>query len=289
MLTDPYRRYWAQGCVTGGIRHVSSKVPQGTAMLGAIAGDIIGSVYEGSGAPLDWETFPLFQDASRFTDDTVLTAAVAHAILEDLDYADTIRSFARRHPRAGYGASFRQWMYIPDAPPYNSWGNGSAMRVSPVAYACDSVEAVLDAAERTAMVTHDHPEGIKGAQATALAVYLARSGETKESIKTQIVSRFAYDLHRTVANIRPHYRPDVSCQGSVPESIIAFLDSNGVEDAIRLAISLGGDTDTMACIAGAIAEAFYGEVPGHIEDGARSRMTPDIESVYDAFQKRFRS
>jgi ADP-ribosylglycohydrolase len=257
-------------------------------MLGAIAGDIVGSVYEGNRNQIKHADFPLFRQHSRFTDDTVLTVAVAHAILTGGDYASSIRSFARRHPHAGYGGAFRQWMQLDDAPPYGSWGNGSAMRVSPVGWAFGTVERVLEEARRSASVTHDHPEGVKGAQAVALAVFRARTGYSKDAIRTEIVERFGYDLDRTIEGIRPIYRFDVSCQGSVPESLIAFLECDGVESAIRLAISLGGDSDTMACIAGAVAEAFEGTVPGAIVEEIRRRVSDDLWEVVEAFGAAYR-
>jgi ADP-ribosylglycohydrolase len=255
-------------------------------MLGAIAGDIIGSPYEGRGRQIKTTEFPLFQDYSRFTDDTVLTIAVGHAILTDVDYGSAIRDFARRYPRAGYGGSFYSWMFSDDSLPYNSWGNGSAMRVSPVGWAFDSLEEVLEQSERSAAVTHNHPEGVKGAQATALAVFLARQGESKQNIKQEIARRFSYDLNRTLDEIRPAYHFDVSCQGSVPESIIAFLESDSFEDAVRNAISLGGDSDTMACIAGGIAQAFYGGVPGGIEEEVRKRLPGELWEIVERFGER---
>ncbi|MFQ5760622.1 MAG: ADP-ribosylglycohydrolase family protein, partial [Acidiferrobacterales bacterium] len=228
-------------------------------MLGAIAGDIIGSVFEGSGRK---ETnFPLFSSRSTFTDDTVLTIAVAAVLLDGGDYASALRDYGRRYPDRGYGGSFYQWLHDGSLGPYNSWGNGSAMRVSPVGFAAKTVEDVLIEAHRSVAVTHNHPEGVRGAQATALAVFLARHGASKSEIRHELTERFGYNLERSVEEIRPGYAFDVSCQGSVPESIICFLDSSDVEGAIRLAVSLGGDADTMACIAGGIAEAFYGGVP----------------------------
>ncbi|MBM4270674.1 MAG: ADP-ribosylglycohydrolase family protein [Deltaproteobacteria bacterium] len=250
-------------------------------MLGAIAGDIIGSVYEAH--PVKSAEFPLFSRYSTFTDDTVLTVAVAYAILERAEYAETLKSFGRRYPDAGYGMSFYHWMFSPSAAPYNSWGNGSAMRVSPVGFACDSVEDVLHEAERSAAVTHNHPEGIKGAQATALAIFFARRRESKETIKREIQERFDYNLERTLDDIRPWYSFDVSCQGSVPESIIAFLEAESFEDAIRKAVSLGGDSDTMACIAGGIAHAFYGEVPENIAASVRVRLPEEFLLIIDRF------
>ena len=243
-------------------------------MIGAIAGDVIGSVYEHN--PVRTKDFRLFHALARPTDDSVLTLAVAAALLDRADaagtpdaavgdYARHLREFGRRYPDAGYGGSFRRW-FEADADssggaPYNSWGNGSAMRVSPVAWAFGCERDVLEQARLSALPTHDHPEGVKGAQAVALAVFLARTGATRDEIRRAIAERFAYDLDRTVDSIRPAYAFDVSCQGSVPEAIVAFLDSTDFEDAIRNAVSLGGDADTQACVAGAIAEAYYGGVP----------------------------
>ena len=254
-------------------------------MLGAIAGDVIGSVYEAH--PIKSTDFPLFGRYAKFTDDTVLTVAVAYSILEKVDYATALRTFGRRYPNAGYGASFYHWIFSPDTRPYNSWGNGSAMRVSPVGFAFESVDVVLKEAEKSASVTHNHPEGIKGAQATALAVFLARKGENKDFIKTEIEKRFAYSLDRTLNEIRPNYRFDVSCQGSVPESIIAFLASRDFEDAVRKAISLGGDSDTMACIAGGIAQAFYREIPEDIVANVRDRLPGEFLEIIDRFMEMY--
>ncbi len=251
-------------------------------MLGAIAGDVIGSICERR--PAKTTAFPLFQPDSRFTDDTVLTVAVAHALLHDGDYAAALHRFARRYPRAGYGGSFYEWMQAPATGPYGSWGNGAAMRVSPVGFAGATAEEVLREARRSAAVTHDHPEGIKGAQATALAVFRARSGAGKEALREEIGERFGYDLDRTLDAVRPAYRFDVSCQGSVPESILAFLEADDYEAAIRGAISLGGDADTMACIAGGIAQAFFGGVPERIVGAVRARLPDDLLEVVDAFE-----
>jgi ADP-ribosylglycohydrolase len=256
---------------------------KGLRMLGAIGGDIVGSVYEGR--PIKTTDFTLFSPHARFTDDTVLTVAVAHAILESEEYAISIKGFGRRYPHAGYGGSFRRWLLSAESTPYHSWGNGSAMRVSPVGFAFETEDAVLREAERSAAVTHNHPEGIRGAQATALAVFLARKGADRETIRQTVSTRFGYDLSRTLADIRPGYHFDVSCQGSVPESIIAFLESNSYEEAIRNAVSLGGDSDTMACIAGGIAQAFYGDIPSMIEQEIRARLPEDLERVVDRFSK----
>lgn len=220
-------------------------------MIGAIAGDIIGSVYEH--APLKSKDFPLFHRQAHFTDDTVLTIAVAHAILEGRSYHATIREIGRRYPYAGYGGNFVQWLMSDDMPPYNSWGNGSAMRVSPVGFAFDSVDAVLNEAEASAAITHNHPEGIKGAQAVAFAILRGRQKVDRDDVRNEIAQRFGYDLQRRVDDIRPGYAFDISCQGTVPEAIIAFLDSVSWKDAVRNAVSLGGDSDTLACITGGIA------------------------------------
>ena len=252
-------------------------------MLGAIAGDIIGSVYEHR--PIKHADFPVFQPGCRFTDDTVLTVATAHALLEGGDYETTYRSFGQRYPAAGYGGTFRRWIFDEAMGPYGSYGNGSAMRVSPIGWAFSSVDEVLAEAERSAAVTHSHPEGIKGAQAVALAIFLARTGSGRDEIRAEISTRFAYDLDRTVEEIRPTYAFDVTCQGSVPEAIVAFLDSESVEHSIRLAISLGGDADTQAAIAGSIAEALYGGVPPEIAEPVRHRLTPDLLAILDRFPK----
>jgi ADP-ribosylglycohydrolase len=254
-------------------------------MLGAIAGDVIGSVYERNNIKIT--DFPLFTENSRFTDDTVLSIAVAHAILDGLDYGETIKKYGLKYPYAGYGGAFRKWLFSSRNEPYNSWGNGSAMRVSPVGWAYETFDEVLIEAENSAKVTHNHPEGIRGAQATALAVFLARNGSNKAAIKQEIESRFGYDLHRSIKEIRPVYQFDVSCQGSVPESIIAFLESEDFEDAIRKAVSIGGDSDTIACIAGGIAEAFYKEIPEHITLAVKEQLPSDFLSILERFNERF--
>lgn len=254
-------------------------------MIGAIAGDIIGSVYEHH--PIKTKRFSLFGDGNRFTDDTVLTVAMADAILTGRDYGLVIAEYADRYPKAGYGDAFSQWVRSRDRQPYGSFGNGSAMRVSPVGWAFDSVRDVLREAKRSAEVTHNHPEGIKGAQATALAVYMGRKGKNKAAIKDEIRTRFGYDLDRTLDQIRPSYSFDVTCQGSVPESIIAFLESDSYEDAVRNAVSLGGDADTQACIAGSIAEPFYGGVPDTIAERAVNYLPADLKKIVAAFSRKF--
>ena len=255
-------------------------------MIGAIAGDIIGSVYEHR--QIKTKDFRLFDSLCNFTDDTVLTVAVADAILSGKPYIDSVRQFGRRYPYAGYGGSFIHWLHTPNAGPYNSWGNGSAMRVSPVGFAFTTEDEVLAQAKATAEITHNHPEGIKGAQATALAVFLARTGRDKEFIRSRIIDLFDYDLNRTVEDIRPIYYFDISCQGTVPEALVAFLDSESYEDAVRNAVSLGGDSDTLACITGGIAEAFYGDIPGDVLAKVKELLTPDLWAVTEEFHNKYR-
>ena len=254
-------------------------------MLGAIAGDIVGSIFEH--CPTKREDFAMFHVMSKFTDDTVLTVAVAAAIVDDGNYAAKIQDFAARYPGRGYGGMFTEWITQNDPKPYNSFGNGSAMRVSPVGFAFDDEDTVLLEARKSAECTHNHPEGIKGAQATALAILRARKGSTKAEIKEEIEARFDYDLSRDLSSFQPMYQFDVTCQGSVPEAIICFLESESYEDAIRKAISLGGDADTQACIAGGIAEAFYGEVPSFIEDEVRRRLNPELVDIVDRFYETY--
>lgn len=254
-------------------------------MIGAIAGDIIGSVYENLHTKR--KDFKLFTRISTFTDDTVLTVAVADALLTDRDYGRTIKSYARRYPMRGYGPWFLRWMMMPGSKPYNSFGNGSAMRVSPVAHAFESEQEVLEEAKRTAECTHNHPEGIKGAQATALAVFLARMGRDKQAVRKAVEDRFGYDLARTVDEIRPGYSADITCQGSVPEAIIAFLDSTSFEDAVRNAVSLGGDADTQACIAGAVAEAYYKAIPPPILEQVKERLSRPLWQKMMEFYRRY--
>ncbi len=254
-------------------------------LRGAIAGDVIGSVYEFAGRKE--HDFPLFSASSECTDDSVLTIAVAEAILTGRTYGDCIRQFAQAYPHSGYGGFFRRWMYSTDPQPYNSYGNGSAMRVSAVGWAFDSVEEVLQQAEASAAITHNHPEGIKGAQATALAVYMARTGASAESIGGEIRARFGYDLERTLEEIRPTYRFNETCQETVPQAIIAFLEADDFEDAIRNAISLGGDADTLAAITGAIAEAYFGGVPEALADEVQRRVPGELWDVVERFSRKY--
>ena len=260
-------------------------------MYGAILGDIIGSPYEfdRGGKTKD---FPLFSGDSEFTDDTVMTIAVAAAFLpvhpemED----DAIRQrvvaklqkFGRLYPYAGYGGRFRWWLREKQSQPYNSWGNGSAMRVSSVGWLYNDLETVRRMARLAADVTHNHPEGIKGAEATAAAIFLARTGSTKAEIKAYIGESFHYDLSRTCDEIRPGYCHVESCQETVPEAITAFLEGQSFEDVIRTAVSLGGDCDTLTCIAGSMAEAFYG-VPEELKAECRKRLPEDLLEVLQQF------
>ena len=252
-------------------------------MLGAIAGDMIGSPYESH--PIKTRAFPL--TVANFTDDTVLTVAVANAIIRCNDYRTAIKCFARNFPNLPYGASFWHWIWDSNSIPYYSYGNGSAMRVSPVGFAFESIDTVMRHARRSAEVSHNHPEGIKGAQATALAVFLARKGEDKFSIRRQIETRFGYHLDCSVDEIRSGYCFDVTCQGSVPESIVAFLDARDYVTAVKNAVSLGGDADTMACIAGGIAQAFYKLIPAELVMQVRQRLPQALLAVVDQFNDTF--
>lgn len=247
-------------------------------MIGAIAGDIIGSVYEFDN--IKTTDFPLFTSESDYTDDTIMTVAVADWLLNGGDLTRVMQGYGRKYPcpMGGYGGRFSGWLREKDPQPYNSWGNGSAMRVSAVGWKFDSLEETLDVARETALVSHNHPEGIKGAQATAAAIYLARTGKNKQEIKQYIETTFSYDLNRTCDEIRPTYHFNESCQGTVPEAIIAFLDSTDFENAIRLAVSLGGDSDTLACITGGIAEAFYG-VPDTIREEVVKRLPKEFNRL----------
>lgn len=254
-------------------------------MLGAIAGDIIGSVYER--CPIKTRDFPLFDPRCRFTDDTVMTVAVAEAILGHGTYQECMLRLGRRYPHAGYGGAFFAWLGSEDPKPYGSFGNGSGMRASPVGQAFTTEDEVLSQARASAAVTHDHPEGLKGAEAIALGVFLARTGHDKETIRGRLSAHFHYDLARTVEDIRPGYRFDVTCQGSVPEAIIAFLDADSYEGAIRNAVSLGGDSDTLACMAGGLAEAYFGGTPEPIRTWAMERLDPELRQVVLAFSHAF--
>ena len=254
-------------------------------MIGAIAGDIIGSVYEWHN--IKTKKFPLFSDHCFFTDDTVLTVALADTILTGISYADNLKTFYRCYPDSGYGSGFHLWAQSQTSEPYNSYGNGAAMRISPVGYAYNDLETVLAKAAEFTGITHNHPEGIKGGQATATAIFLARRGKSKDEIKAYIETTFQYDLSKHVDEIRPTYRFNESCQGTVPQAIRAFIDSIDFEDAIRTAVSLGGDSDTLACITGGIAQAFYGGVPEPIESRVYAILDARLGEITRQFMKRF--
>lgn len=261
-------------------------------MYGAILGDIIGSPYEFDRGEKTKE-FELFPAHARFTDDTVMTIAVAEALIglgadadEEHVKADVVRfmrHWGRNYLLVGYGGLFRQWLVMNDPQPYSSFGNGAAMRVSSVGWLYDSLSRTREVARWTAEVTHNHPEGVKGAETVASAIYLGRMGHSKEEIKDYITQEFGYDLTRTLDEIRPTYSMDATCPGSVPEAIIAFLESTDVIDAIRNAVSLGGDTDTTACIAGGIAEGFYGRTKA-MERACETLLPEAMREVLYAFE-----
>jgi ADP-ribosylglycohydrolase len=250
-------------------------------IIGAVIGDTLGSVFEWNN--IKSTDFDLFNPKCDFTDDSVLTIAVADSIMNNKDFAKTIRDYGRKYFDRGYGGNFRHWLLSDSLKPYGSYGNGSAMRVSAVGFAFNDIKKVLAIAKRSAEVTHDHPEGIKGAQATATAIFLARKGKTKEEIKDYITSQFNYDLNFTLDEIRATYEFDVTCQGSVPQAIVAFLESSDFESAIRLAISIGGDSDTIACIAGGIASAYYKDIPREILDFVVKRLPNEFIEIINKF------
>jgi ADP-ribosylglycohydrolase len=255
-------------------------------MLGAIPGDIIGSVFEGRKQwQLDRNTGfdPLFARTAKFTDDTVLTIAIADYILNSRNLAETLKAYVNTYPKAGYGKSFKRWALSDSDEPYNSFGNGGAMRVSPVAYAFDTLDEVLVHAKQTASVTHNHAEGIKGAQAIAASIFLARTGSSKSDIYQYVSGQFNYHLDDTIENIRWGYSFTSSAQGTVPQAIIAALESTDYENAIRLAVSLGGDADTLASMAGAIAAAIYGGVPDLIAKQAAAKLDEHLAAVHSSF------
>ena len=254
-------------------------------MLGALVGDMIGSRYEFCNTKsMDFELFP---SGSCFTDDSVMTLAVAKWLVEDnvhtIHYLITcMQELGRRHPNAGYEGHFDSWLYKENPQPYNSWGNGAGMRVSPVGLYAKTLDEALALAAITASVSHNNPEGVKGAQAIAASVFLCKEGKTKSEIKEYVEKTFGYDLDRRIADIRPNYWFDVSCQGSVPEAIIAFLEGNSFEEVIRLAVSLGGDSDTIGCMAGAIAACMY-PIPEEIAEKCNSILTDDLREIKDRF------
>ena len=262
-------------------------------MIGAILGDMIGSPYEFDRGNKT-KNFPLFSNHSTYTDDTVMTLAVGLTFLDAQPsasddwilriLANRMRQFGKMYPHAGYGGMFRKWLRNPECKAYYSYGNGSAMRVSAVAWLYDNIDAVRHAARLSAEVTHNHPEGIKGAEATASAIFLARTGSNKEEIKAYIEHEFHYDLSRSCDAIRPNYHHVESCQETVPEAITAFLEGDSFEDVIRTAVSLGGDCDTLTAIAGSIAEGFYG-VPDDLKEECHKRLPEPLDKVLVAFEE----
>lgn len=261
-------------------------------MFGAILGDIIGSPYEFDKGNKS-KVFPLFSEQSAFTDDTVMTIAVGAALMDmppdasgariEKQFIYHMREFGKRYPYAGYGARFSKWLDAQDPKPYNSYGNGSAMRVSAAAWLYDDLEAVRKMAKLSSAVTHNHPEGIKGAEATASAIFLARTGHSKTAIKEYVEKEFQYALDRTCDEIRPGYHHVESCMETVPEAITAFLEGKDFEDVIRTAVSLGGDCDTLTAIAGSIAEGYYG-IPETLRLKCRKYLTSDLLYVLDRFE-----
>lgn len=266
-------------------------------MYGAILGDMIGSPYEFDMGNKSKE-FPLFSERSTFTDDTVMTIAVAAVFLDNnllmneavirQKLIESLHKYGKMFPDAGYGGRFGMWLFLEGTEPYNSYGNGSAMRVSSVAWLFDDLGLVRLMARLSAEVTHNHSEGIKGAEATASAIFLARKGHPKAEIKKYIEHQFGYDLSRTCDEIRPSYRHVETCQETVPEAITAFLEGESFEDVIRTAVSLGGDCDTLTCIAGAIAEGFYG-VPEALKQECRNRLPKQILKVLLHFDEHLNS
>lgn len=256
-------------------------------VIGAIAGDIIGSPYELKGHRIKTTEFPLFSTESKFTDDSVLTIAVAKwCVMGQSNGLEAIvRELCLRYFDVGFGHSFKEWLRSDNPQPYNSWGNGSAMRVSPVCLTAMSIPHVLDLAEKTAIITHNHRDGVKGAQAVACAIFLATFGFDKESIKLYLEHEFGYDLRRRLSDIRESYEFDASCPGSVPESIISFLESTDFESAVRNAVSLGGDADTQACIAGSIAAAFYKRIPDAIIHEVFDRLPEEFISILHSYSR----
>ena len=260
-------------------------------MLGAIIGDIAGSAYEFHNT--DDYSCNLFPEGSNFTDDTVMTMAVASWLLKDPEHThktleEEMVRFANecKCPKGGYGGGFRRWLFMTEErKPYNSWGNGSAMRVSAVGWFFDTLEETERVAEISASITHNHPEGVKGARATAAAIFLARTGKSKEEIRDYLEKRFGYDLHKTYADWYGHYGWDGSCQGTVPQALICFLESEDYEDAIRKAVALGWDSDTLACITGGIAEAYHGYIPSEMAVVAYERIPDSFRNLIDDFEK----
>jgi ADP-ribosylglycohydrolase len=258
-------------------------------MIGSIIGDYVGSVYEFNNTR-DYN-FPLINPESEITDDSIMTIAVADAILQSRTYGERLHYWGNKYPnpKGYYGASFGAWLRSDNPRPYNSWGNGSAMRVSPVGWAFDTLDETLLEAQKSAECTHNHLEGIKGAMAVASAIFLVRNGQSKEFLKQYIEKEFNYDLSRKLSDIRPTYRFYESCMQTVPEAITCYLESAGFEDAIRLAVSLGGDSDTLACITGAIAEADHAcGIPAQVMEAAFSTVPEELQAIVKQFYATFK-
>jgi ADP-ribosylglycohydrolase len=290
VLRHSIKKYFLNSLLIGG----------GISMIGAIIGDVIGSVFEWHNVKTT--EFKLFSRESKFTDDTVMTIAVADALLSKQTFKNPIKDalesrttyiaklkqYGHRYPNVGYGNMFNDWLKESSPKPYKSYGNGSAMRVSSIGFAFDTLEEVLKESKRSAKITHNHRDGIKGAQAVATAVFFAKNGESKDSIKHRLENMFKYNLSRKLDEIRPKYMFDSSCQGSVPEAIIAFLESEHFEDAIRKAISLGGDSDTIACITGAVAQAYYNKIPTEIIDDTFFRLDIGMKTIIRQFNEKYK-
>lgn len=255
-------------------------------MLGAVIGDIIGSPYEGGMRAIKTTEFPLFSKNSEFTDDSILTLAIAQSLLRKSPYAKNIREFYFKYPEAGYGGRFIEWAKSRSTKPYGSYGNGSAMRVSPVAWVYSSMDSVLREAKKSSAVTHSHPEGIKGAESVAACIFLARQKKSKSEIQAFIEKNFGYSLKQSVGQIRQEYGYDSSAEGSVPHAIRCFLEADSFEEAVRLAVSLGGDSDTQAAIAGSIAEAAFG-IPEAIKKEGLKRLPKELNQIITRFQRKF--
>lgn len=248
-----------------------------TPLFGAAIGDVIGSAYEWNNVKTT--DFELFTKRTNFTDDTVLSIAVADCLLHGKDYTETFLEYGRKYPHRGYGGMFNRWLNKENPAPYNSFGNGSAMRVSACGCVHDTIEKTLEEAKKSALPTHNHHKGIKGAQSVAAAIFLARNGASKNEIRKYIRKTFNYKLEKSLDEIRPGYRFNETCMGSVPEAITAFLESTDFENAIRLAISIGGDSDTIACIAGGIALAYYKKVPEEIGNKVWMKLPDEFKEI----------
>ena len=255
-------------------------------MLGAIAGDIIGSIYEFDDKKPDMD-FELFKEESYATDDTIMSVAIADHILYNKNIVDVVKEYGRKYPNAGYGSRFSNWILGTNSFPYNSYGNGSAMRVSPVGWSYSTLEETIKKAKDTAEISHNHPEGIKGAQSVAGSIFLARTGHTKSEIRKWNESTFGYNLDLDLVQLRQYYSFDETCQGTVPQALFTFLESNSFEESLRLAMYIGGDSDTLTCINGAIAEAYYRDIPKHIYDEVIKRLDSNLRDVVIQFRLKY--